>query len=226
MANLIEVKFERPSYSERTAGALWSFLGEVDEDHALNGNTFGGELRKIDCVDGKGWVANQGEIKGRASATREGAIRSLQPMVFAHYLDVKAEQLAREAEWTRRKTLTAELRDLLPPGFRVGVSGGPDVPVNCPVSFVIEIRSLTESDVRDIAQRFRPITLVVNPASKSHLDYTVSTQSNGDGSEPEYTVWFQRDIVARFPILDPSKSDAYDRAHKFAALMNAEKAAA
>ncbi len=54
----------------------------------------------------------------------------------------------------------------------------------------------------------------------SHLRYYVTTRSKGDGSEPEYVVYWNREIVARFPINDPSSPAAHDYANIFASAMN------
>ncbi len=50
--------------------------------------------------------------------------------------------------------------------------------------------------------------------------FTYSTRSNGDGSEPEYVVYFEREIVARFPILNPASPDAHEYAVRFVDIMN------
>jgi hypothetical protein len=42
------------------------------------------------------------------------------------------------------------------------------------------------------------------PLPEQHLPYTFTTRSQGDGSEPCYVVYFQRDIVATFPVLSPN----------------------
>lgn len=52
------------------------------------------------------------------------------------------------------------------------------------------------------------------------LPYSMSTRSLGDGSEPEYVVYFEQAIVARFPINDPSSPDANEYAVRFIDAMN------
>lgn len=49
--------------------------------------------------------------------------------------------------------------------------------------------------------------------------YVISTRSKGDGSEACYAVWFEREIVATFPINDPASPDASEYAKRFAASM-------
>jgi hypothetical protein len=46
-------------------------------------------------------------------------------------------------------------------------------------------------------------------------EFTLSTRSLGDGSEACYVVYHQREIIATFPILDPTKDDARRYAEKF-----------
>jgi hypothetical protein len=50
--------------------------------------------------------------------------------------------------------------------------------------------------------------------------FTFTTRSLGDGNEPEYVVYFEREIVARFPINDPASSDARQYAERFVDTMN------
>lgn len=55
--------------------------------------------------------------------------------------------------------------------------------------------------------------------------YTISTRSLGDGSEACYVVYYQREIIATFPINDPSSivtiSDAREYAERFVQTMDA-----
>ena len=53
---------------------------------------------------------------------------------------------------------------------------------------------------------------------KNHC--TISTRCKGDGSEACSVVYYQRQIVATFPINDPSSSDAYKYAKQFVWAMN------
>lgn len=50
--------------------------------------------------------------------------------------------------------------------------------------------------------------------------YTLATRVRGDGAEPEYVVYFEREIVARFPVLDPLSNDAREYATRFIDTMN------
>lgn len=50
--------------------------------------------------------------------------------------------------------------------------------------------------------------------------YTVNTRMNGDGSEPCYVVWFRKEIIATFPVLDATTPDAREYAELFAKMMN------
>jgi hypothetical protein len=51
------------------------------------------------------------------------------------------------------------------------------------------------------------------------MNYTVTTQCAGDGSNPHYVVYFERQIVALFPVNDPTSPDAREYANRFAATM-------
>jgi hypothetical protein len=166
MAKLIRVSFERPYNRERDTTVEWDFVAEFDEEHVLNGDGFGGRLRRIDTTSGKAWVASHGEryttngvieagITGEPGLTREIAIEHLQPLVYEAYVAHKAEYAAREAEWRRRGTLAQELCKLLPAGFRVFASGDIDSPVDTPLVFKISVDKLTEADVRSIAARLK-----------------------------------------------------------------------
>lgn len=48
--------------------------------------------------------------------------------------------------------------------------------------------------------------------------FTLSTRSLGDGSEACYVVYFERQIVATFPINDPTSPDARYFAKRFIAM--------
>src|SRR5579871_6584535 len=50
--------------------------------------------------------------------------------------------------------------------------------------------------------------------------FTISTQQNGDGSDPAYVVYFERRIVAIFPVHDPASNDAKQYATRFVDAMN------
>ena len=50
-------------------------------------------------------------------------------------------------------------------------------------------------------------------------EYTLSTRSNGDGSEPCYVVYFNREIIAIFPIIDPASHSGGRNAMQFIAAM-------
>jgi hypothetical protein len=50
--------------------------------------------------------------------------------------------------------------------------------------------------------------------------YTIASRSRGDGSEPAYLVYFEREIVAVFPVLDPTSGDAREYATRFIDTMN------
>lgn len=50
--------------------------------------------------------------------------------------------------------------------------------------------------------------------------FTMNTRSKGDGSEACYVVYFEREIVATFPINNPALPDAREYATRFIDTMN------
>jgi len=50
--------------------------------------------------------------------------------------------------------------------------------------------------------------------------FTFSTQSLGDGSNARYVVYFEKQIVAEFPINDPASPDARQYVERFVDTMN------
>jgi hypothetical protein len=54
-----------------------------------------------------------------------------------------------------------------------------------------------------------------------HPVFTMNTRSNADGSEPCYVVWYCKEIVATFPVNDPSSNQARAYAEMFVREANA-----
>ena len=50
--------------------------------------------------------------------------------------------------------------------------------------------------------------------------YTITTRSLGNGSEACYVVYYNREIIATFPVNDPACSDARRYAERFVEAMD------
>jgi hypothetical protein len=66
---------------------------------------------------------------------------------MTEWMDVRQQA----EEWERRKDLRRDIAAHFPANFKISVSGGPDAPVNTPLSFHITVSDLDENAIRTLA---------------------------------------------------------------------------
>lgn len=149
---ILSVKFERPYRRERDPEVEWEFVIETDEVcHSQNCQGFGGKLRKH--PDGWQAKAYSAEQYSAPAKSREEAIQNCIPDALAlfakHGEEQKQEEQHREDRYKVRQVL-AELLTAHRTGLDISV-GVNAHELNEPIKFTIKIDSLTEAQVRDIA---------------------------------------------------------------------------